>query len=206
MGAWNYIFKKRGRVFFKPQEDMSKVIRLLKKEKAKRILDLGCGSGRHTIMLAKAGFDVYGMDASKEGLKQTKEWLKKEKLKAKLKKASCYKKFPFKKDFFDATISIQVIHHAKIKQIRYCISEIERVLKPKGIAFVTVTKAICGRRATKFKKVAPRTYIMLDGDEKGVVHYVYTQKLMRKDFKKFSVLDIHEDSGGHDCILGRLKA
>ena len=76
MGDWESIFKKQGRVFLKPQEDMRKVIRLLKKQGVKRVLDLGCGTGRHTIMLAKAGFDVYGTDVSKEGLKLTRKWLK----------------------------------------------------------------------------------------------------------------------------------
>ncbi|MBW2992999.1 class I SAM-dependent methyltransferase, partial [Candidatus Woesearchaeota archaeon] len=137
MGTWESIFKSHGRVFFKPQEDMSKIIRLLRKEGVKRVLDLGCGTGRHTVMLAEAGFDVYGTDISKEGLNLTRKWLKESNLKAKLKQSSCYKKFPFKNKFFDAIISIQVIHHAKIKTIRYCISEIERVLKPGGMIFIT---------------------------------------------------------------------
>jgi len=206
MGDWESIFKKSGKVFIKPQEDMKKVIKLLKKEKVKRVLDLGCGSGRHTVLLAKEGFDVYGTDISEEGLKLTKKELKSLNLKAKLKKASCYKKFPYNDNYFDAIISIQVIHHNYLKNIKYCISEIERVLKPKGIAFITVAATRLKPRATKLKKAELRTYIPLDGIEKGLPHYIYTKSLMRKDFKNFEILKLDKDSGNHYCLLGQLKS
>ena len=99
--GWQTLFKKRGRIFPKPHEDLPRLIKVLKKEKAKKILDLGCGSGRHVVYLAKQGFDVYGTDNAKEGLKLTKEWVKKLRLKAHLKFASFFRKFPFKDRYFD---------------------------------------------------------------------------------------------------------
>lgn len=206
MGDWEHIFRNTGKVFLKPQEDMHKLAKFLKKEKVKRILDLGCGSGRHTVLLSGAGFDVYATDISEEGLKLTKRWLNDLKLKAKLKKSSCYKKFPFKDNFFDAVISTQVIHHNYIDKIRFCISEIERVLKPNGILFVTVSFSKYKRRATKFKNPEPRLYIPLDGEEKGLPHYIYTEKELLKDFNHFKVLDFHKDKGAHYCLLGKLKS
>ena len=154
------------------------------------------------FFLAKAGFDVYGMDSSKTGLKQTKEWLNK--LKANLKKSSCYKRFPYKNNFFDAILSIQVIHHAKIKDVRFCISEIERTLKPKGIAFITVPVYKKNKHRSRVKMIAKRTYIPLTGHEIGVPHYHYNKELMKKDFKNFKILDLYIDKGKHYCLLGRL--
>ena len=41
--------------------------------KAVRILDIGCGTGRHTIELTKRGYNVVGVDLSESQLKRAKE-------------------------------------------------------------------------------------------------------------------------------------
>ena len=208
MADWETIFKEKGKVFFEPQEDMKNVIKFMKKENVNKVLDLGCGSGRHVVLLTKESFNVYGTDISKEGINLTKKNLKKLSLKAKLKVTSCYEKFPFIDNFFDAVISTQVIHHNYIEKIRYCISEIERVLKKDGIFFVTVAARIMNKkRPSKSKLVKPRTYIPIDGEEEaGLPHYLYNKILMKKDFKNFKILNMHIDTGKkHYCLLGKLK-
>lgn len=205
MGDWESIFKKKGRFFYKPHEDMKKIVRLMKQNKVKRVLDLGCGSGRHVIYLAKNGFEVYGMDSSRTGLTYTRKLMKEADVRAKLKNASCYKKFPYKDNFFDAIISIQVIHHARIKDIKFCISELERIVKPKGIVFITVPKTKKNKFHSKVKIVAPRTFVPLCGDEIGVPHYHFSKSTLRKNFKNFSEVKIHIDRHKHFCLLGRLR-
>ena len=71
---WDKIFKQYGKFFTKPQEDILKIVRLFKKKGVKRVLDLGCGSGRHIVCLAKQGFKVYGIDIAPEGIKIAKNW------------------------------------------------------------------------------------------------------------------------------------
>ena len=205
MGDWESIFSKKGKVFLEPQEDMNEIIKLMKQEGVKRILDLGCGSGRHVIQLTKEGFDVTGTDVSRQGLEMTRKWLKEENLKAKLIEASCYEKFPFKDDYFDSVISTQVIHHNYHKQVKYAISEIERILRPGGIVFITVSASRYKRRATKFTNPEPNVYIPKDGEEIGLPHFIYTKGLLKQDFKNFEIMDLHMDAGKHWCLLGKLK-
>ena len=45
----------------------------LKKKKRLKVLDLGCGTGKYTIPLAKKGFNISGVDASKEMLAVAKK-------------------------------------------------------------------------------------------------------------------------------------
>ena len=42
-------------------------------DKTKRILDLGCGTGRHSIELSKRGYNVTGIDLSESQLKRAKQ-------------------------------------------------------------------------------------------------------------------------------------
>jgi SAM-dependent methyltransferase len=62
MKQWDEIFKKYGKIFIEPQEDMGRVAEAFKNSRAKKILDLGCGTGRHLVYLAKKGFSLYGFD------------------------------------------------------------------------------------------------------------------------------------------------
>jgi len=211
MKQWDKIFEKEGRVFLKPQEDVPRIVKLLRKNKVKKVLDLGCGSGRHTVYLAKNGFEVYGIDIAPVGIKLTKDWLKQENLRANLKLGSIYRKLPYEDNFFDALIAVQVINHGKIESIRRLIKEMERILRPGGFIFVTTSrmgsiKNIPKEKLWKIKFIAPRTFIPLSHDEKGLVHYWFTKQLLRKEFKNFKIHDIKVSSNRrHYCLLAELK-
>ena len=218
---WDKIFKKYGKFFTKPQEDIPKIVKLFKERGVKRVLDLGCGSGRHMVYLAKHDFEVYGIDISPQGIKIAREWLKKEKLKANLKVGDVYKKLPYQNDFFDAIISTQALHHNKIENIRKLIKEIERILKPGGLIFVTVRRALrvkgwkknkivihrwkWKKKKVKYKVIGLRIYVPVEGGEKGLIHFCFNKKLIRKEFKNFKIPDIWIKYG-HYCFLGELKS
>lgn len=53
--------------------EVSSVIRMLQLEEGQRVLDLACGFGRHSVLLAQKGFNVTGYDLSDSFLKKAKE-------------------------------------------------------------------------------------------------------------------------------------
>lgn len=218
---WNKIYKEQGKVFIKPQEDVPRVAKLLNQKGMKKVLDLGCGSGRHLIYLAKEDFNVYGIDIARSGIKIAKSWLKEEGLKVKLKIGDIYQRLPYPDDFFDVIISVQTLHHARIEKIRKLIKEIERILKPKGLIFVTVRRALRVRgwkknkivihkwkgwkkKKVKYKIIDYRTYVPIEEDVKGEIHFNFTKKLIKKEFKNFEIPKIWIKKG-HYCFLGELK-
>ena len=204
MQQWNNIYKGKKEVWNGIQEDFPKILALFNKYNVKRVLDLGCGSGRHTVYFAKKGFDVYGIDIAEEGINATKDLLKKERLQADLKTGSMYNLLPYPDSFFDAVISTQTIHHGDIKNIKNVIKEIERILRPKGLIFITIRKKRYDK--DKYKKISHREYIKIAGEEKGLIHYLFNKDLLKKEFKGFKILDIWTESNKiFYCLLGELK-
>jgi SAM-dependent methyltransferase len=180
----------RKEIFRIPHKDLLRFVKLLRKIKAKRILDLGCGTGRHIIALAKRNFEVYGIDIAKKALNLARERLKEEGLKAKLKVGDFYKKLPYKDKFFDGVISIKALHHARVFKIKRLIKEIERVMKPGGILMIEVPRKK-KRHSRKYKKIEPRTFVPLEGPEAGVPHFIFDKKELKKFFANFEILDIY---------------
>ena len=211
---WNNIFKNEGKVYFKPQEDMPRMVKLFKERGIKKVLDLGCGSGRHTVYLAKNDFDTYGIDIAPVGLKMVKDWLKQEKLRANLKFGSIFKKLPYKTNFFDAIIAIQVVSHERIENIRKLIKEMERILKPNGLIFIAFNQRskVKDWRVGSIQKerfigddgvsmfeesrriLGPWTHVPIEGTEKGLIHYSFNKEAIQQEFKDFKIHRLSLDS------------
>src|SRR3989338_8387091 len=64
-----------------PAREVYPVINRWKSKGYKKILDLGCGVGRHSILLAENGFDVYACDLSQQGIDRLNKVIDKNKLK-----------------------------------------------------------------------------------------------------------------------------
>jgi len=197
--AWDKIFKQQGKVFTEPHEDMPGIVRLLKNKRADTILDLGCGSGRHTVYLARQGFSVYGLDNSPQGIALTQQWLADEGLQADLQLQSMTERLPYADAFFDGVVSVQVIHHATLATIKGIVHEMFRVLKTGGLVFVTVT--MLRHHEGPFEEIEPNTFVPLGGPEKGLPHHCFTPEELGELFGAFEMGGMHIDKSEHYCLL-----
>jgi len=99
-----------------------------------RILDIGCGTGVVSGMLKESGWEVYGLDISKEGIKKY------------CGRGFCglvtdaEKDFPFRAGVFDAVWVSEVIEH--LVDYRRLVAEIRRVLKDSGKIYVTTPNSV----------------------------------------------------------------
>jgi SAM-dependent methyltransferase len=177
---------------------MPGIARWLKGRGARTILDLGCGTGRHVMTLARHGFAVFGIDASPEGIRSTRQWLAEEGLAAALHLGSMTEPLPYGDASFDAVVSVQVIHHADLATIRKVVQEVKRVLKEGGFLFVTVPKL--RNQGVRFEQVEPNTFIPLDGPERGLPHHYFTPAELRAVFGDFDIIGVHLDTVHHHCL------
>jgi len=206
MPEWDEIFGEKGHVFTEPHEDIPRIADLFIENGIRRVLDLGCGTGRHLVFFAKMGFDIYGFDSSSRAISLSEQWLKEEKLAAPLQHHQMENVFPYVDNFFDAIISIQVIHHNLLKDIKTTIQEMVRVLRPSGMIFVTFPVLSMGPVTEEvdwdLKEVEKGTYIPQMGPESGIPHHYFSTIEIPRIFRDFKILEIFIDNSNHRCILG----
>ena len=158
---WEQIFRNDEWSSKEPFPRFLEVVMQFKEHGCERILDLGCGNGRHLIQFLNEGFDVIGMDISLSALRLLQEWAHEEKLSSKVVNADMRSGFPLMEGVLDGVFSTQVIHHARIEDSRRTIREIFRVLRPGGLAFITVSGRV--DVGIRHQPIEPGTYIPLSG-------------------------------------------
>ena len=113
--------------------DDSVVPRVLGDVRARDVLDLGCGTGRHTARLARDGARVTALDFSPGMLARAKErvtsapvrWVQ----------ADLTERFPFDDDAFDVVLSCLALEH--VRDLEPVFVEARRVLRPSGLLVVS---------------------------------------------------------------------
>jgi ubiquinone/menaquinone biosynthesis C-methylase UbiE len=130
----------------------------------KKVLDMGCGSGRYTIALAKAGAGhVTGIDLDKKSFRRAEEWCRQKEFPVEFHEGN-FHNLPFEDNSFDFVFCNGTLHHSS--SISRGLQELRRVLKPGGVSFLYLyaTGGIfwTTRRALRevFKKI-PMSYTKL---------------------------------------------
>ncbi|MCX8193917.1 MAG: class I SAM-dependent methyltransferase [Candidatus Pacearchaeota archaeon] len=102
-----------------------------------KILDIGCGNGKHMILAAKSGIDAYGIDISPIAIKLAKKSAANKKVKVNFKVGNALSmKFP--KNYFDAIIDFSCFTHISKPYWNKYFKQVLRVLKPEGYYLLSV--------------------------------------------------------------------
>jgi len=158
-----------------------------------KILDIGCGGGRHLKLFAENGFQTYGIDISTDILNYTKDLMKNNRLKSKIKKSKM-DSLDYEKDYFDAVISFGVFYYTTSGNMKKCISELYRVMKKDGISFVNL-RTTHDFRFGKGKKIEHNTYQIniKDTNEFNLYMHFLTKDDVYEYFSKFTVISLEKN-------------
>lgn len=174
-----------------------KVLTLLKERGAKKILDLGSGEGSNLLLLSTLGFEPFGIEISKVGVKKTEEMAKKEQRNIVVLQRDIFTPLPFQDNSFDAVFSFQALNHNQLTNILLLFQEVNRILKHGGIFSIkTADRESYNLKKIKqgiyldtdshetFKFLDEQTYVPLDGNEKGLIHYTFYKDQLHEEVSK----------------------
>jgi tellurite methyltransferase len=157
----------------------------------RRVLDLGCGTGRHLVHLGRLGFQLWGTDIAPHGVAHSRAWLEQEGLAARLALADM-RAVPFESASFDAVVSTHVLYHATRAGVQIAIDEIRRVLRPGGL-FVGTFLSTRTWKYGEGQLLEEDTYVQARGPEAGVPHHYCDAATAMALLTRFWLLDVHLD-------------
>mgnify|MGYP001323328728 CR=1 FL=1 len=109
-------------------------VNLIKEKKVKlKVLDIGCGTGKNSLLIKKKNCIVYGVDLSVRAI----EKYNKKGMNGRV--ADIQNGLPFGKSSFDVIFMSDVIEH--IENTNFLLQEVRRVLKSEGYAIIGTTNS-----------------------------------------------------------------
>jgi len=135
-----------------------------------RVLDAGCGHGRNLAYLLRAGFDVYGADASTDAIAAIRR------LAATLApqlppnhfRAEPVEAMSFGDNFSDVVLSNAVLHFARDDEhFNAMLDGTWRTLRPGGLFFCRLASSI--GMADRMRRLNGRRHLLPDGSERYLV-------------------------------------
>ncbi len=168
-----------------------------------KVLDLGCGAGRHTIFLAENGFETYGIDISENAVVEAEKRTQEKNLSVVYKVASC-ESIPFEDEFFDALVAYGTIYYGDIYMVKHAIDEIFRLLTKGGKALLAV-RSLEDYRYDSSLEIEPHTIIVHEqnktksaANEDGMKMHFFSRTELQELFSNFARVDIERQIVTHE--------
>jgi ubiquinone/menaquinone biosynthesis C-methylase UbiE len=188
-GGWERIYRERGELHFRVLPKIKRASILFRARGYRDILDLGCGTGRHSIFLAEKGFNVYATDNAPTGIEIARKKAESLGLNNLHFRQHDMRKIPFPDSFFDAVICTWAIHHGTLKEIQKSIDEIYRVLKPGGMVVADLLSV--GTESYGLGREIERdTFIGKKTLEEDVPHHYSSRQEIVRLFSEFRQVNI----------------
>ncbi|CAN5518096.1 hypothetical protein BH11CYA1_BH11CYA1_02970 [soil metagenome] len=194
--AWNMC-----KVPYTQLPDLSYIPRIadeLNKVGAKKVLDLGCGSGWLAVYLARQGFEVVGVDVSAQAIKLADTWASQEDLKISFEVGDA-SKLEYQAGSFDAVVANSIFEHFPLQQAEQLTDKVKTVLKDEGIFIGCFDKV--GGGPGEYYSLQDGTHVYTDKARKGMMLRRYTLEELQNLFKNFKSMTNDEVDGGSIFVV-----
>ena len=163
------------RNWVEPDPDIVRLSPMMKDRRVQKVLDLGCGPGRHVVYLSRQGFEVHGLDISPAGVERCRKELEQHQLQATVQVADMLS-IPYPDAYFDWVLSVQVIYHTTAATLKQAIQHVRGKLTAGGFFYVTFPP-LDNIGADSGQEIEPRTYLKEEDGEPLLHHYVTPEEI-----------------------------
>ncbi|MFC2162875.1 class I SAM-dependent methyltransferase [Candidatus Altiarchaeota archaeon] len=195
MSDWDSIYREQGMIQKEPKQFIIDNIKTLRDNDVKRVLDVGCGTGRHVTLLVDEGFNVSGMDKSGKAIEMLGAILADKEAGDVELKVGDFTQLEYPDGSFDAVLCNSVIQHAMMEDIRKAASEITRVLRKNGILLLS-TLSTSDDAYGMGQELEDNTYITGVAPDGDVPHHFFTKQELHDLFTGFEILSLEEKTMG----------
>ncbi len=99
-------------------------------------LDLGCGEGRNSLLLARYGYQVHAIDASSQGIHKLERYARLQDLHTITYSVADAREVQLTPNFYDAIVAVTILDHLTEKEGKKVAESIINALKPAGFVFI----------------------------------------------------------------------
>jgi SAM-dependent methyltransferase len=127
-----------------------------------RVLDLGCGSGRHALLAAELGHEAWGVDLAEEGLACCRDEASARGLTVSVRRAGMADT-GLATAAFDAVVCYSALGGNTLDEQRRVIDEVDRLLRPGGVLmanFYGPDDAVAVRARTEGRSVGGGSWVL----------------------------------------------
>jgi SAM-dependent methyltransferase len=189
MTGWQKLWKDPGVVAmweqFPPLPQVIEMSDRLAAAGGRRVLDIGCGLGRHTLLLAARGFEVTGTDYSPGALAACRRSLAGAGLTADLLQLD-FTEMPFPDGHFDGVVASHVIHHCDGPTLRRILRLVTDKLAPGGW-LVWAMPSIRHWRFGTGVETDPGTFVDEQHWEGSVPHHYCREEEVRELLRDYTI-------------------
>ena len=192
--GWDRMIATKTYGLVEPDVYVINKLNLFKNLGARKILDLGCGQGRHTLLLAREDFETFALDISPAAVTTTKNALKKEGLSAEI-MAGDMREIVYPDNFFDAVLAWRALYLGKTDEVRRAFSEAKRILRPGGIIYASIrstNNTLCHVGKLKGEEIETNTFLLNCDGLSGIIYHFFTKEEVAGHFPDFEILEIEE--------------
>lgn len=186
---WDEIYKDQGEVQFDVLPTVRVATDIFKRNNCKNVMDLGCGTGRHSIYLAQQGFKVYATDISETVIGITKSKAKKLNLTNVEFKQHDMGDIPFDNNSLDGILCVWTTGHGTLEDSRKNVNEIYRILKSNGVVVIDYG-SIDDKNYAKCKRIEKDTFINNVEGEENIPHHYFNIEELEELYSNFHKVNI----------------